>query len=86
MSPTRERKPNVTRPRSLKKTVEPPLGFTWGPLNSLFMGLGLVALTVGYVTLSKGSLTLAPLLLAVGYCVLIPTSLLIRGRTEGSGE
>jgi len=50
------------------------------------MGLGLAALTVGYVTLSKGSLTLAPLLLAVGYCVLIPTSLLIRGRTEGSGE
>ena len=37
-----------------------PIGFIWGPLNSLFMGLGLAALTVGYIALSKGSLTLAP--------------------------
>jgi len=82
----RERKPNVTRPRSLKKTVEPPLGFSWGPLNTLFMGLGLAALVVGYVALSKGSLTLAPVLLVAGYCGLIPTSLLIRGRAQGPGE
>ena len=82
----RERKPNVTRPRSLKKVVEPGLGFSWGPANNLFLGLGLAALTAGYIALSRGSKTLAPILLVVGYCGLIPASLLVRGRTQGSGE
>jgi hypothetical protein len=41
---------------------------------------------VGYVALSKGSITLAPVFLVFGYCVLIPGSLLFRGRKRGSGE
>jgi len=82
----KERKPNVTRPRSLKKPVEADLGFSWGLANNLLLGLGLVALAAGYVALSKGSTTLAPVLLVGGYCGLIPASLLIRGRQTGSGE
>src|SRR5262245_16180489 len=41
-------------------------------------------LVMGYLALSRGSITLAPVLLVAGYCVLIPASLLIRGRTSGS--
>jgi hypothetical protein len=43
-------------------------------------------LVAGYVALSRGSRTLAPVLLVLGYCVLIPSSLLLRARKEGSGE
>ncbi len=80
------RKPSTTRPRSLRRPVETDLGFTWGVANSVFLGLALVALVAGYVALSRGSTTLAPVLLVAGYCVLVPASLLYRGRNQGSGE
>jgi len=62
------------------------LGFTWGLQNSLLLGIALLVLGFGYVELSRGSTTLAPVLLVLGYCVLVPASLLLRGRVEGSGE
>ena len=82
----RDRKPTIARPRSLRKPVEADLGFTWGVPNSMLLGLALVSLVAGYVALSKGSTTLAPVLLVAGYCVLVPASLLYRGRNQGSGE
>lgn len=36
---------------------------------------GLV-LTVGYADLARGGMTLAPLLLVIGYCVLVPYAIL----------
>jgi len=74
------------KPRGLRRTEESDLGFNWGALNSVLLGLGVVILVAGYVALSKGDITLAPLLLVSGYCGLIPASLLIRGRNQGSGE
>ena len=82
----KERKPNVTRPRSLMKPVETDLGFSWGPANNLLLAAGLAALVTGYVSLSKGSTTLAPVLLLAGYCGFVTASLLIRRRPQGSGE
>ena len=74
------------RARQSRKAQEADLGLSWGPLNSLLMGVGILVLAAGYVAMAKGSITLAPLLLVVGYCGLIPASLLLRGRNEGSGE
>jgi hypothetical protein len=76
----------TVKPRSARKPAETDLGFTWGRVNTLLLGLGLADLAVGYWVLSRGSITLAPLLLVFGYCVLIPASLLVRGRDSGSGE
>ena len=81
-----ERKPGTTRPKALRKPVEADLGFSWGAINSLLLGLGLASLVAGYVVLSKGSTTLAPVLLVGGYCVLIPASLLVRARNGETGE
>jgi len=74
------------RARAPRRPVESDLGFSWGVFNTLLLGLALVVLGVGYVALSRGSTTLAPVLLVAGYCVLVPASLLLRGRNEGSGE
>jgi len=76
----------TVKPRSARKPVETDLGFNWGVLNTALLGSGLVVLAAGYWALSRGSITLAPVLLVVGYCGLIPASLLVRGRKEGSGE
>jgi hypothetical protein len=74
------------RQRVKKRAVEADLGFSWGFWNILLLGLGMEVLVAGYLTLSRGSITLAPVLLVLGYVVLIPGSLLIRGRKGGSGE
>ncbi len=74
----------TTRPR--RKPAESDLGFTWSNRNSLLLGLGVVVLVAGYIALSKGSISLAPVLLVVGYCVLVPASLLLRGRRTNGGE
>ena len=39
-------------------------------------------IVVGYISLSAGSITLAPILLVMGYCVLIPISIIIKGKSE----
>jgi hypothetical protein len=82
-------KTNVTRPKSLKARVQPqalPLGFQWGVMNTALLVAGVAVLLGGYLSLSRGSITLAPVLLVTGYCVLIPASLLVRGGELESGE
>jgi hypothetical protein len=82
-------KPNITRPKSLRAKVAVPevdLGFRWGRWNSLLLVLGVLVLAGGYKSLAGGSLTLAPVLLVTGYCVLIPASLLVRGDGSNAGE
>ena len=79
-------KPNARRPRAARGPVETDLGFRWGQANSVLLGLGVAALVAGYLALARGSITLAPILLVGGYCVLIPAALLWRGRGSGTGE
>ena len=77
----------TVKPKSARKqAVETDLGFNWGMLNTILLGAGLAVRAAGYWVLSQGSITLAPVLLVLGYCGLIPASLLVRGRSTGSGE
>ncbi len=57
----------------------------YGKKNYLVFALALVVIIIGYVTLAQGSITLAPILLVLGYCVLIPTALIIKGRSDSEG-
>jgi uncharacterized membrane protein HdeD (DUF308 family) len=43
--------------------------------NWMLIG-GLAAIVIGYVFLGFGSISLAPVLLVLGYCVLVPLALL----------
>lgn len=81
-------KATITRPKSLRAKVQPEvdLGFSWGRYNSLCLATGIVMLAAGYYSLSKGSITLAPLLLVIGYCVFVPGSFLVRGSGSEAGE
>ena len=59
-----------------KKKERPQIALT--KKNYIIMGIGLATIIAGFITLSGGSMTLAPLLLVVGYCVLIPIALLVK--------
>lgn len=54
----------------------------FGKINYLLILFGLLLIILGYIALSKGSITLAPILLVLGYCVLIPFGLVIRGKRK----
>ncbi|MGH7530301.1 MAG: hypothetical protein ACREMN_07950 [Gemmatimonadales bacterium] len=49
----------------------------FGPRNYVLLGAALVSLAAGYLLLSQGSTTLAPVLLVLGYCVLFPVGLAV---------
>jgi hypothetical protein len=76
----------AAKSRTPRKPATVDLGFSWSGINSLVLGLGIVMLVAGYVALSRGSITLAPALLILGYCGFVPASLLIRARNPVSGE
>ncbi len=46
-------------------------------LGSLLVAGGLAAIVLGYVTLAAGSTVAAPLLLVLGYAVLIPLGIIL---------
>jgi len=56
--------------------------------NYNLFGIGLLLLIIGYIALAKGpwnsfwSLTLAPILLVLGYCVVIPVAILYRKKEK----
>ncbi len=49
------------------------LGFT--PLTGIFGAAGIAVVALGYLLLSRGDITAAPLLLVLGYLVLLPAAL-----------
>jgi len=65
-----------------KKTAQEGFEWPFGPRNYILFGIGLFVIVAGYISLSAGSITLAPILLVLGYCVLIPISIIIKGKSE----
>ncbi len=68
--------------KKIQKGDEDRFEWPFGPRNYIIFAIGLLVIIVGYISLSAGSITLAPILLVLGYCVLIPLAIIIKGRTE----
>ena len=71
----------TTRKKSTGEGSE-EIKWPFGPRNYLVFAFALVVIIIGYVTLGYGSITLAPILLVLGYCVLIPIAIVIKGRPQ----
>lgn len=54
---------------------KPSLRFT--PINLVLLAAALAIIALGYVMLSNGSNVAAPLLLVLGYAVLIPAAIIL---------
>jgi hypothetical protein len=48
------------------------------PKNWILLGVGIAIIIAGYILLSQGSITFAPILLVTGYCVLVPIAILVK--------
>ena len=61
-----------------------------GKVNYVLLAAALVSIVLGFLLLARRETSLAPALLVLGYCILIPAALLLErvpGRDgEGSGE
>jgi hypothetical protein len=59
------------------QSSEPQPRLQFGAVNAaLFVGAA-IALGAGYLLLAHGSTTAAPILLVLGYCVLLPLGLIL---------
>ena len=62
-----------------------------GVRNLIVIACGLALIILGFVSLAAGSISLAPVLLVAGYCVVIPVGIIMgvkrRGRSsQDAGE
>ena len=73
-----------TTRQSTKPAVDAHEELRWpfGPRNYLIFAMALVVIVIGYVTLGYGSMTLSPILLVLGYCVLLPIAIVVKGKPE----
>jgi len=68
-----------------KKAVKPARpaartedGLAFGQRNYILFGVGIFFILLGYLLLSKNSITLAPILLVAGYCVILPLAIAVK--------
>jgi hypothetical protein len=54
----------------------------FGRRSQLLFGVGGLSIAIGYLLLASGSITLAPVLLVVGYCVFFPMGILLKEQRE----
>ena len=67
--------PSRTATQTAPADTEGSLRFS--PRNLALLGAGLLAIIIGYVLMSGGDTVLAPLLLVLGYAVLIPLGIIL---------
>lgn len=61
----------------IRQQTKPAQGsLRFSAINGAFLAAGLAAITAGYMLLAKGSTVAAPLLLVLGYAVLIPIGII----------
>ena len=61
-----------------KKTESAIDKWPFGTKNYVVFAAGIISIILGYIFLSKGSITLAPILLVLGYCVIIPVAIMLK--------
>ena len=62
-----------------QRPAEPPgVEIPFGRKNYVVFGAAALVILAGYFFLSKGSITIAPILLLLGYLVLIPIGILAK--------
>jgi amino acid transporter len=71
--------------KTRKKTKET---IPFGRENYIIFFIGILVIVLGYIFLAQGpadsfwSLTLAPILLVISYCIIVPIAIIYRKKTE----
>jgi hypothetical protein len=66
------------RARNRTTTVTPanPASLRFSAINGILLAAGVISIVAGYALLARGSNALAPVLLVLGYAVLIPLGII----------
>ena len=62
--------------------------WSFGKINYMFFGIGLAVILLGYILMAKGetesiqSIKISPIILIIGYCILIPMAILIKPKDK----
>lgn len=64
-----------TETRKTEGNSKAPLRFS--TINGVLAGAGILTVALGFLLLSKGSITAAPLLLVLGYVILLPLAIIL---------
>jgi len=79
---------NTKIAKKIKGSTVKGTGVSLTRMNYLLFGVGVVVLIIGYVLMSIGpvdsfmSLTLSPIVLVIGYCVIFPLAILWRPKSK----
>ena len=71
-----------------KKVKQEYFHINFSKENYIILGIGLLLIIIGYIFMSENSVNgflptvVAPILLVLGYCVIIPVGLLYRKKSE----
>ena len=76
-SPVEQRR-RAQRARGPRPSESPSVELPFGRKNYVLFAAAALVILVGYIALSRGSITLAPILLLLGYVVLIPWGILAK--------
>jgi len=68
--------------KSKKGTVV--AGPDFGRRNYIILAIGAFFIIAGFLFLALGDITIAPILLVIGYCVIIPIGILLPEEKSGS--
>jgi hypothetical protein len=75
---TRARRNTTATTRTRRaEPVESHASLKFSTINAVLLAAGLASVVLGYVLLSNGSTTAAPLLLVLGYAVLLPLAIIL---------
>jgi hypothetical protein len=63
--------------RKAAAVAESHASLKFSAINGVLLAFGLASITAGYVMLARGSTVGAPLLLVLGYAVLVPLAIIL---------
>ncbi len=83
---------NQGRKTTTRKQLRKKEGIALNPQNYLIAGVGVLLIIISYTFLAQPpvdsfwSLDLAPVLLVIGYCIIIPIAIMYKGKRSASDE
>ncbi|MEW6050632.1 MAG: hypothetical protein AB1644_06175 [Candidatus Zixiibacteriota bacterium] len=74
----------MAQPKKKMAPAQPsePSPWPFGKKNYVLFGIALAVIALGFLLLSQNDITFAPILLVVGYCVLVPWAIIAKDRTK----
>jgi hypothetical protein len=72
--------------KKTKKGVVATAAPDFNKRNYMILGVGLLFIILGFIFLALGDITLSPIFLVLGYCVVIPLGILLPKEKEEASQ